>query len=179
MKRLPLLLGLFLPALIGGCDVADLMPTTAAEAGKASARVAVVMQAFHADTMESQVEAFEMTVVDVLLHRVEDDAWIIANDGVGQLRADDADGSLAFTGLPIGLGNYDRVLVALDGARVSVQGEWIEVALTDTELEVPHHWIVNDETQLDLGLDLQQALAGSDGRWVLTPRFTVSAGPTP
>ncbi len=169
----------FLPALVAAslfapaCDVTDLMPATAADGGKPSARVTVSLGVAGLSDLPDAVTDMDVEVVDVLLHRAEDDVWLLVSNEPASLALADSMGDVRLTGIPVGTGAYDRVLVALGDVTVADATGWSPVHLPQAEIEVELDANLLVDSELAIQLEVNNALHGNNGHWTLTPKFAI------
>ncbi|TPV94449.1 MAG: hypothetical protein B7733_15220 [Myxococcales bacterium FL481] len=163
---------LSLVATTTACDV-HLLPELGTDAGEQSTRMTVHIGGVGADSLGDEVQEVRVNVIDVLVHRVEDDSWVILNtDGIeAELVAEDQRSSNER--LPVVLGGYDRVLLALDHAEVLVDESWEPAMLARTEVEVTADLWVQHGSELQIDFDLYGAVLRSpvDG-WSFEPNPT-------
>jgi hypothetical protein len=166
----------------GGCDVDALVPRTADEAGRMSARVAVSLGAVGLEELvDDGVQAVELQVVDVELHRASDDAWLVLASEPTTLLAADAMDAVALTGLPLGTGEYDAVRVTLAAGRVAAGGFWSDARLDALEVVVPAPLVISGDSELLLDLDLERSLGidPASGLWRIDAAFDVTVVDAP
>lgn len=155
-----------------GCDV-QLMPEAASYDGEITPRLEVVVQA--AAMPGQDVAAVDLELVEVLLHRESDDAWVwIAGDAQNVELS--LDGVEAQAVVPLLADHYDRVRVVLDTPRVASHGHWKRAELIADELELPLDLDLDADTRLELRFDVADSLSGNANGWRFEPRASAHAG---
>lgn len=149
-----------------GCDVA-LLPEAATYEGTASPRLSLRVAG---DPMtDASVQAVELELVDVLVHRESDDAWVWIGGDAERIELGTA---LVDTNLPVPLpaDRYDAVRVIVDRPRVAHGGKWHNASLGADELELALDLDLDADHALELHFDLGKSLAGSkNGKWAFEP----------
>lgn len=153
--------------LASACDIA-LLPETASYDGEATPRMEVV---FAGDAMPTEmVEAVDLEIVDVMLHRESDDAWVwIAGDGARvELSPESAPGAF----VPCLADHYDRMLVVVDAPRVAANGKWHKIKLDNDELELAVDIDLAADTTVELHFDVGASLHGKSANdWRFDPQL--------
>ena len=140
------------------CDVEDWVPTTADEAGKASAQLVVEMGARGVNELPAHIQAIEIQVLDVLVYRPDDDAWLPINSETHVIDLHHEESPAMLVGLPMG-GSGDK---------------WHPAKLMAREVELDESFALSEDTVLALRLDFQRAFAGRiDGYFLIAPSFDV------
>ena len=157
-----------------GCDVA-LLPEAATYEGTASPRLALRVAG---DAMtDKKVQAVDVELVDVLVHRESDDAWVWIGGGTERVELGLA---LVETNLPVPLpaDHYDAVRVVVDSPRVAHGGAWHNAELSADEIEMPLELDLDGDHALELHFDLRTSLAGSKaGKWKFAPSARAAVAP--
>lgn len=152
--------------LLAACDL-QVLPQSAHYHGTASPRIAVVIQA---DAMPGDgVVAVDLELVDVLVHRESDDAWVwVAGDASRVELSLGAAGAQA--SVPLLADHYDRMLVVVDAPRVAQAGTWQTATLGADEFELPIDLELDSDAELALRFDVGASLSGAHGSWHFEPR---------
>ena len=149
-----------------GCDVA-LLPEAATYEGAGTPRLALRVAG---DAMtDDKVQAVDLELVDVLVHRESDDAWVWIGGSAERIELGQA---LVATNLPVPLpaDRYDAVLVVVDRPRVAHGGAWHQAELGTDEIELALDLDLDGDHALELHFDLGKSLAGSkSGKWRFDP----------
>jgi len=150
-----------------GCDIA-LLPETASYAGEDTPRIAV---AIAADAMpEGMVDAVDLELVDVLLHRESDDSWVWIGGTAERVELSPTQMARAES-VPLLADHYDRVLLVIDAPRVAAEGTWHAVELASDELELPVDIDLDADTRIELHFDVAASLEGdAPAQWSFTPQ---------
>jgi len=153
-------------ALLVACDVA-LLPEAASYDGTSTPRLSLHVSA---EAMPApDVQAVDVELVDVLVHRERDDAWVWIG-GSGDRVELALEPALANRPVPLPADLYDRVLVVVDAPRVAHGGKWHSAALAHDEIELPVEIDLDADRALALHFDLGRSLAGSNAdRWRFDP----------
>ena len=150
------------------CDL-QLLPEAAEYEANTSPRMSVVVQA---DAMpDGGVVAVDLELVDVMLHRESDDAWIWVAGDASRVELSLA-GSEPQSPVPCMEDHYDRMLVVIDSPRVAKDGKWQHAKLDHDEIEIPIDLDLADDTEIELRFDVQASLSGKSGNWRFDPRAT-------
>jgi hypothetical protein len=159
-----------------GCELQEFLPTTADQAGQPSAQVAVAIQVDPKASLDADLEALEVEVVDVLIHQVEADAWaILNNESVTMDLVHPSDQGIKFTAIPVPMGTYDKIRVVLGDAEIASQGSRHSADIADTEVDLPLVLDLEEDTVLTLAFDRSDPLEGADWKdWTFKPKFRVS-----
>jgi hypothetical protein len=150
------------------CDI-QLLPEAAEYEATTSPRMAVVVQA---DAMpQGGVVAVDLELVDVLLHRESDDAWVWVAGDASRVELTLA-GTEPQSPVPCMADHYDRMLVVIDAPRVAKDGTWERAALELDEIEIPIDLDLSDDTEIELHFDVEASLSGESGQWRFDPRVS-------
>jgi hypothetical protein len=153
--------------LASACDIA-LLPETASYEGEATPRMEVVIAG---DAMPTDmIEAVDLELVDVMLHRESDDAWVwVGGDGSRvELSAESVPG----TSVPCLADHYDRMRVVIDEPRVAADGKWHKIVLDNDELELPIDIDLDADTRIELRFDVGASLHGKSAKeWRFDPQL--------
>lgn len=148
-----------------GCDIA-LLPEPADYEGTSTPRVTLRVAG---DSMtDMDVQAVDLQLVDVFLHRESDDAWV----WVGSIERVELAPTLADTSPPVPLpaDAYDAVRVVIDDPRVAKNGKWHDAQLGADAFELPLELDLDADHALELHFDLAQSLAKSKAdKWTFEP----------
>jgi uncharacterized protein DUF4382 len=167
---IPMLVSL---VLASACDIA-LLPETASYEGDATPRTAVVVAA---DAMPAgDVEAVDLELVDVMLHRESDDTWVwIGGDAQIELSPVEA---AAGDSVPLLADYYDRVRVVVDAPRVAAKGKWHNVKLDREEIEIPIELDLDADVSIALHFDVAKSLHGKSAKdWAFDPTVRAEIHP--
>jgi len=159
------------PLLLGAvaCDV-QLLPETAMYDGSGTPRLAVVVGV---DAMPpGDVAAVDFALVDVLVHRERDDAWLWVAGVDARVELSLA-GTSPQAAVPLHADYYDRMLVVIDAPRVAEGGAWHTAALDHDEIEIAIDVDLDADVEIELRFDVAASLSGGRGAWRFSP--TVSA----
>jgi hypothetical protein len=150
-----------------GCDIA-LLPETASYDGDGTPRMAVVIAA---DAMpQGNVEAVDLELVDVLLHRESDDTWVWIGGDASRVELTPSAMDRAES-VPLLADHYDRVLMVIDAPRVASGGVWHAVDLADDELELAVDLDLGADTRIELHFDVAASLSGdAPAAWSFSPQ---------
>jgi hypothetical protein len=155
--------------VLSGCDIA-LLPETASYDGAGSPRMAVLVAA---DAMPlGNVDAVDLELVDVLLHRESDDTWVwIGGDAsrveLSPLQMDRAES------VPLHADHYDRVLMVIDAPRVASGGVWHTAQLENDEIEIAVDLDLDADTRIELHFDVAASLSGeTPAQWSFSPQVS-------
>ena len=152
-------------ALAFGCDVA-LLPEAATYEGTAAPRLSLSIVA---DAMDSDVQAVDLELVDVQVHRVSDDAWVWIGGGEDRIQIETT-ATLVNHPVPLPVDEYDAVRIVVDEPRVAHGGSWHACELPHDEIELPIELELDGDTAIELSFDLTESLAGSkNGKWSFEP----------
>jgi hypothetical protein len=155
-----------------GCDIA-LLPEPADYEGTTTPRVTLRVAG---DSMTDMgVQAVDLELVDVFLHRESDDQWV----WVGSIERVELAPTLADTSLPVPLpaDYYDAVRVVIDDPRVAEGGAWHDAHLGADAFELPLELDLDGDHALELHFDLAQSLAGSQvDAWTFEPAVRAEVG---
>lgn len=147
------------------CDL-QLLPETAEYEATTSPRMAVVVQA---DAMpQGGVVAVDLELVDVLLHRESDDAWVWVAGDASRVELS-LGGSEPQSPVPCMADHYDRMLVVVDAPRVAKDGEWQRARLERDEIEMAIDLDLDDDTEIELRFDVEASLSGESGQYRFDP----------
>ncbi len=167
VKSLAILAPLVLSAM--GCDL-QLLPEAATYDGHGTPRMAVVVEA---EAMpQGGVVAVDLELVDVLIHRERDDAWIWIAGDASRVELSLA-GTAPQSSVPLLADHYDRLLVVVDAPRVAMDGSWQRAALTNDEIEIDIDLELDGDTRVELCFDVAASLSAASGQWHFDPRATV------
>lgn len=155
--------------LLAACDL-QLLPESAQYQGDGTPRLAVVVEAAAMPT--NGVVAVDLELVDVLVHRESDDAWVWLAGGTGRVELS-LDGSSQQTSVPLLPDHYDRLLVVVDAPRVAVDGAWQSAALATDEIEFAIDLDLDADAEVEVSFDVDASLTGGRGDWRFDPRATV------
>ncbi len=148
-----------------GCDV-QLMPETASYSGAVTPRLEVVLQA---STMPGgDVAAVDVELVDVLLHRDRDDAWVWVAGDADRVELS-AVQPAAQPAVPLLADHYDRVLVVVDAPRVASKGHWHSAELAHDEIEIAIDLDLDADTRIELSFDVSKAVSEHGNKWRFEP----------
>src|SRR5690606_20468676 len=165
MKKFATAVGLLFS--LTGCDIATLPEFADYDsAGTTSIDVEI-----HAIAMPaSGVEAVEIQLRNVLLHRATDDAWIIVGPESLTIGLSEEVSEVVIEGVPIDHARYDRVSIEVASVRVDAEGSWHAATLAVDVLELDIDLGDAAAVTMDLGFDLEASLEGSarDG-WTFDP----------
>ena len=152
--------------LTSACDIA-LLPETASYDGATTPRMALVVAA---DAMPAgDVEAVDLQLVDVMLHRESDDTWVWIGGDAQRVELS-AIATASGSPVPCLEDHYDRVLVVVDDPRVAAHGKWHKVKLATDELELPVDIDLTADTSIELHFDVAKSLHGkSANEWSFDP----------
>lgn len=160
-------------ALVGlaGCDFA-LFPETAQYDDAEVARAAV---SFGADGMSSTMDNVKVEVTDVLLHRPEDDAWLLLGDNATVVNLAHPERGVTYKNVPLALTEYDQVTILIGDVEVQEDGEWTYADVPEQEVEIRGDFAVEGDVVVDLRFDVQASLR-RDPRagWIFEPAVSVS-----
>lgn len=152
------------------CDL-QLLPEAAEFEGHGDPRMAVVVQA---DAMPAgDVVAIDLELVDVLLHRPSDDAWVWVAGTAARVELSPGLGSEQ-SAVPLLADHYDRVLVVIDAPRVAHGGKWHQAGLDQDEFEVEIDLDLEADAQIELRFDLGASLKGNSGKWRFDPHASAT-----
>lgn len=161
------LLGLTLAAT--ACDLA-LLPEAGTYEGEGTPRLEVVIRA---DRMpDSQIAAVDLQIVDVMVHRVEDDTWVWLGGTTEPVELSLTD-ALAQGAVPLHAGHYDRVSLVVDEPRVASGGVWHAVALANDEIELDLDLSLVQDARLEIVFDVDASLVEVSGAWRFDPQVEV------
>jgi len=147
------------------CDL-QLLPETAKYEATSSPRMAVVVQA---DAMPpGGVVAVDLELVDVLLHRESDDAWVWVAGDASRVELSLA-GSETQSSVPLLADHYDRMLVVVDAPRVAKAGSWQRATLERDEIELAIDLDLDDDAEIELRFDVEASLSGESGQYRFDP----------
>jgi hypothetical protein len=156
------------------CDLA-LLPEAAQYEGTATPRLTLRVAG---DAMpDPQVQAVDLELVDVLVHRESDDAWVWIGGGADRI---ELDATLVEPNLPVPLpaDRYDAVLVVVDRPRVAHGGAWHNAVLGADEIEMPLDLDLVGDAGLELHFDLGKSLARSNAdKWTFDPAAHAAIAP--
>lgn len=161
-------------ALLVACDVA-LLPEAASYEGTSAPKLSLRVAA---DAMPgADVQAVDVELVDVMVHRASDDAWVWIGGGVERvelgLELVDANRPV-----PLPADVYDGVIVVVDAPRVAHGGKWHSAALAHDEIELEVEIDLDADQALELHFDLGRSLAGSKGdQWTFDPSARAAVAP--
>jgi len=157
-----------------GCDVA-LLPEGATYEGAGTPRLALhvagdaMTEAQDYGQNDGEVQAVDLELVDVLVHRESDDAWVWIGGNAERIELGQA---LVATNLPVPLpaDRYDAVLVVVDRPRVAHGGKWHHAELGTDEIEMALDLDLDGDHALELHFDLGKSLGSSkSGKWKFEP----------
>lgn len=164
---------LFAVAPLSACDPSSILPKTADEAGMSSARVAVAMGVDGIAGLPAELAELELEVVDVLLHRESDDAWVLLANESTTLGLLDGPGAVQLTGIPIGTGVYDEVAVVFGDVRARDGLGWHDVEIKKDEYRLKFRNQIEVDARVDLTLEVGSAVKGGAGAWKMTPGISI------
>lgn len=169
MKSFVAALALFLP--ITACDIAT-VPEFAQYDADGSASIDVVI---HASAMPAEgVQAVEIEVHNVLLHRSTDDAWIIVGPESLMIELTGVHSELVIEGVPIDNAAYDLVAVQIGRVRVASDNRWRVAELVTEWLEMEVQLGGSESVLMELGFDLQASLQGdAESGWTFDPAVSL------
>jgi hypothetical protein len=149
-----------------GCDL-QLLPEAAKYENTTAPRMAVVVQA---DAMpQGGVVAVDLELVDVLLHRESDDAWVWVAGDASRVELSLA-GSETQSSVPLLADRYDRMLVVVDAPRVALDGSWQRAGLVHDEIELEIDLDLDADAEIELRFDVEASLSGESGQFQFDPR---------
>lgn len=150
----------------GGCDV-ELLPEAASYEGSSAPRVSLRVGGDATD-MEMDVQAVDVEIVDVLVHRESDDAWVwIGGVDRVELGAVSIDTNRP---VPLPADRYDALRIVVDEPRVALGGKWHKAELTNDQLELPLDLQLDADHIVELRFDLRASLSGSKAdKWTFDP----------
>ena len=159
--------------LATGCDM-NFVPDLADSAGGESVLLTVTLGSNAATDLASDVEAVEVRVVDVLVHRADSDEWLILNEKVATVALGHEASEHEFTDVPLPVGTYDRVFVAMEQARVGSADGWQRAELVQTEVEIPASLLIGFDGKLEINFDLDGSVSGSyEAGWKMNPQLVL------
>lgn len=169
MKKIATSAGLLFS--LTGCEIATL-PEFARYDGHATTSIDVEI---HAIAMPAEgVEAVEIEIRNVLLHRAEDDVWIIVGPESLTIELSSRASELVIEGVPIDQARYDLVSVEIERVRVDTQGAWQTAKLAVEVFELDIDLGDASAVQMELGFDLEASLTGTEaGGWTFDPAVTL------
>lgn len=169
MKSIVAALALFLP--ITACDIAT-VPEFAQYDADGSASIDVVI---HASAMPAEgVQAVEIEVHNVLLHRSIDDTWVIVGPESLMIELTGVDSELVIEGVPIDNAAYDLVAVEIGRVRVASGDRWKVAELVTDWFELEIQLGGSDSVLMELGFDLEASLSGDAERgWIFDPAVSL------
>lgn len=164
--------------LLCGCDaVGELLPQTEVQAAPTSqVSLALRVVGETPDTL-SAIQAYELDVVDVLLHRVEDDRWLFVNDATFTITRAHQLPTVMSTPIPVAHGVYDVARIEIGEARVASDGYWRDVELENPTIDLGLFMEHESAIILGLTLDAGASLTKIGGGWQVDPAFAVSVTP--
>jgi hypothetical protein len=152
-------------ALSLGCDVA-LLPEAASYEGMVAPRLSLSIVA---DATNVDVQAVDLELVDVQIHRASDEEWVWIGGGEDRIQIETT-AALVNHPVPLPVDVYDAVRVVVDEPRVAHGGSWHACELPHDEVELPVELELDGDTAIELRFDLAQSLAGSKGgKWRFDP----------
>lgn len=161
------LLGLSLAT--AACDL-QLLPESGSYDGEGTPRLEVLVRA---DRMpDSQIAAVDLEIVDVMVHRVEDDTWVWLGGTSERVQLSLTE-TEAQGGVPLHAGHYDRVSIVVDSPRVATGGVWHAVSLANDELEMELDLDLTGDARLEIVFDVDASLTDAAGAWRFDPQVEV------
>lgn len=158
-----------------GCDLA-LLPETADWVGRPTAVAEVAIGAMD-PSPPAGVDAVEIEVVDVRLHRPNDDAWLLLGSETAVVDLVQPAMNVAFPEVPLGLEHYDALAVVIGDVRVSGAGGDAEVVVVENALEIDGLWSIEHDVRIELRFDVAGSLWRADGQWHFAPAADVGVRP--
>lgn len=127
-------LNIIVPAiLLTACDFAT-YPGVATYDGSGAASLDVVVRA---NTMPSDaVQAVELTLTEVALHRTFDDTWVIVGPERLTVEFEQPTTRMAIDAAPIDRETYDTLQLTLGRVRIAQDDVWRVATVTDTEIDL-------------------------------------------
>lgn len=152
--------------LSAACDLA--IPELARYDAEASSTIDVVI---HASAMPAEgIQAVELELLNVLLHRADDDVWIIVGPESLKIELGETQSEVLIEGVPLDRASYDLVSVELGRVRVATDGSWTVAELATDALELPIALGGADAVVMELGFDLAASLSGdAEHGWLFDP----------
>lgn len=148
-----------------GCDLA-LLPETADYVGT---RPADVMLQVDATAMPSQgnVDKVEIELVEILVHRSTDDAWVLL--GADEVELVGPHAAVALREVPLSAEHYDAVALGIDRVRVHTSQGWQDAELVTDTVQLDATLSVTGDTTLELHFDLDASVTLVGEQWYFDP----------
>lgn len=160
-------------SFLAGCTVSGL-PDTANYTGASPAFASV---AFRAALLPErpEIQAVELAVSDLMLHRVADDTWVVFSGAPQRIVLTDVLRGPAFADVPITAGDYDQLIFGIAGARVATDDIWRVAEVATDDIEFVAELAIEGDTLISLVFSLAEDLAGdAEQGWSLTPDAELS-----
>lgn len=173
MKNAPALLALASTLCAFGCDV-ELYPATSDYIGQAPAVAEVELSA---DAMpdDEDVVTVEVAIVDLVLHRAEDDTWVLLSSDT--VAADLVTREAAFRPVPLEPALYDRVAFGIAAVRVGNEDGWTNASVEEIEVELEGEFDISEDFVFGIAFDVEQGLQRrADGKWSFEPHARAVVG---
>ncbi len=160
---------------LAACDL-NFVPELADEStGERTAYVSVSMGSANGDALDDEIDGVEVEVLDVLVHSVDDDVWYLLNESTSSLALPNTQRNVVFKDAPIPAGEYDKVMVAVQGAQVAARGGWRQVELVRDVVEIDAPMLLDRDGTIDLRFDLDGTITGSfEAGYAMTPALLVA-----
>lgn len=156
------------------CDL-NFVPELADDAGETTARISVSMGSANSDALDAEIDGVEVEVLDVLVHSVDNDVWYLLNESTSSLALPNTQRNVMFKDAPIPAGEYDKVMVAMQGAQVAARGGWRHVELVRDVVEIDAPMLLDRDGTIDLRFDLDGTITGDfEAGYAMTPALLVA-----
>ena len=177
MKFRSAIAALALSSLSSACSYDAFIPETADGAGDEAVRVGLTLST--TGSLQGDVDAVSVEVVDILLHNIENDSWIIMSESTTDVELSHRSAEQDLQSIPVAVGEYDRALILFDHARVASANDWNNAELAIDSIEVNWSMDVAEDRRIRVEFDLSSGLVGGPSAWQLTPTVFMSEMPMP
>ena len=162
-------------ACSNACSMEDIIPKTGFEAGERSALVSVDFVPLSINDLSGSFDNFRLSIIDVLIHRPTDDAWLILNDSEATYSISESEKhQIKWSAIPIAVGDYDAIQIVFEDAYIHAQDRWQPAELLRSEWTHEQTISIDENVTLEIGIDATNSIDGNsiDG-WQIDPRMSL------